>query len=89
MVTQVTCNASNNCNASNSITFTDKKEHLLQLSDTLSLVSDKRQLWATLQNFLQPSISLFLICGEPRVFVANLAHPNALDYNKCSQSSVN
>ena len=34
MVTRVTCNMGNNCNASNSITFADKNEHLFQLSDT-------------------------------------------------------
>ena len=44
MVMRVTCNASNNCNASNSITFADKNENLFQLSDTISLVSDKRHL---------------------------------------------
>ena len=47
----------------------------------------------TLKKFMQPSISLFLNCGEPpgepRVFVANLAHLNALDYNMYSQCSVN
>ena len=77
MVTRVTCNASNDCNVSNSVTFADKNEHLFQVSDTISLVSDKRHLWVTLKK-IHAAFNIVVSELWRAQSVANLAHLNTL-----------